>query len=618
MEKKVEAGSTWVVAETTKLDALTIAEGATVAAADDQHSVTMTVNGVETGLVPGDYKGKIVLEVNDANIFPYREFKHYYRQAIYMDETGKVDAKSVTSAVTGGKVTGDLVEDVKVSSVGEAFNGIYVCGGKKTLKNIKIDFKGNGGNDFAGWGSAVMGTGKTTTLVVDGADIDTKGAVRTAVVSSNGASVIVKNSDILTKNGELPAGYVPNVDLGIMKEVPWMLGLVGNCRSTNLLGDYSKSTFINSSLVSEGWGVLSTDDCKEVKLTAINCKVAVKGKSGYGAYVIGDATDSFYGCDVDVPDYAVIMTGGKANFGSSNPERVAKLNKDLQLDLTDDELKALPEKQTVVNSKRFGVMWHGNGPVSITDGTVFNCKEAVFLIKSATADINVDGSKGVQLNSDNGIILQLMENDDPGPVFEDGHMYNKGVYTQPPKRPDRIEDFDITAVNESDVKATFSNIKLSGNFYNATRGDKKPGPPPGMPEGAGPGPGPEGDSSPAGGPTGKPQKNLVLNFVNAEISGMITCSGAIHNITTITAKEYYELGEVKNIPCPPINNGVIVSLDAKSKWTVTDTSYLTALNIAQGASISAAAGKSIKMTVDGVEKAIAAGSYKGVIVITVA
>jgi hypothetical protein len=46
--KKVESGSTWEITETTRLTGLTIADGAEIKAPEG-YSVTMTVDGVETG-----------------------------------------------------------------------------------------------------------------------------------------------------------------------------------------------------------------------------------------------------------------------------------------------------------------------------------------------------------------------------------------------------------------------------------------------------------------------------------------------------------------------------------------------------------------------------------------
>jgi hypothetical protein len=53
-------------------------------------------------------------------------------------------------------------------------------------------------------GFFVAGAGADTRLVVDGADIDNRGVVRTGVVARDGVNVIVKNSRIRTREGVLP------------------------------------------------------------------------------------------------------------------------------------------------------------------------------------------------------------------------------------------------------------------------------------------------------------------------------------------------------------------------------------------------------------------------------
>ncbi len=636
--KSVDAGTTWEVPQTTNLTELTIGENAKVTAPEGK-SVTLTVNGVETGIAAGTYKGDVVLTVTDENIVKFQKLEHHFREALYLDATGLVASKSVLAAAGKYSLENGVLSGVDITSVGENFNGIYVTGGDYTVKSAKIDFTGNGGNDFAGYGAAVMSTGKGTTLVLDGADVKTKGAVRTACIADNGSNLIVKNSTIAAQNGVLPDDYVSNVTPGEMKDVPWMLGLSGNCRATNLLGNDTTATYINSSISAEGWGVLSIDNSQKTKLTAINSKVTVTGVSGYGTYAIGDSTNAFYGCNINVADYAAVIRGGLVIYGASTPETLAALNTDLKLGLTDDELGALKQTDTTIYSKRFGVMWHGQGSVKVQDDTVINTEETVFLDKGQTAEINVDGSKGAQLNSKSGVILQIMDDDDPGPVTENGVMVNKGVYHEPTEAPVKAEDFDTTAVNSSDVVATFANISLKGDFYNAITGGAKTGADAGPFAGGagGPAPGAPGGSAPAGdmaaggapgggGPGGgggmpggssPAGKNLVLNLQSTNLTGMVTASKAKHGKSDIGAEDYKLLGEVTNTPCEAVNNGVIVSLDAGSTWTVTGNSYLTSLTIADGATLTAPEGQKVTMTVNGKKTAVKAGTYKGNIVITV-
>jgi hypothetical protein len=697
--KSLNVTSAQEVTETTTLDKLTIGQGASITAPKG-FSLTMTVDGVEKPMAAGTYKGKIVITKAEENPVKFSEtVTHPFRQALYLDGTGVVASKSVTSAAGAYTYANGVLTGAVITSVGENFNGIYAAGGTQTVKGATINFTGNGGNDFAGYGAAIMSSGKDTTLIVDGANISTQGAVRTVALADKGSNLIIKNSTLAAKNGILPADYVSNVSPGDMKDVPWMLGLSGNCRATNLLGDNTTATYINDNLSAEGWGVLSVDNSQNTKLNAINSKISITGISGYGTYAIGNSTNAFYGCDIQVADYAAVNRGGLVIYGASTPETIAKLNSDLKLGLTEDEMKALPQTKTTINSKRFAVMWHGQGDVKVQDDTVINTKEAIFLDKGQTADINVDGSKGAQLNSENGIILQIIEDDDPGPVTVDGKMVNKGVYKEPATPPVKAKDFDVTAVNKTDVTATFAGITLKGDFYNAVRGGSKAGadmsgqaggmaagaaggatvgggapgaggpggaaggapgaggpggaaggaPGAGGPGGAaggapgagGPG-GAAGGAPGAGGPGGAAGgapgaggpggggggggmpggaavsgKNMVLTFDKADVTGVITATTAKHAKDTITAEDYKLLGEVTNTPCEAVNNGVIVSLKG-STWTVTATSYLTALTIADGSAIKAPEGQTVTMTVNGVKKPVAAGTYKGNIVLTVA
>jgi hypothetical protein len=243
-------------------------------------------------------------------------------------------------------------------------------------------------------------------------------------------------------------------------------------------------------------------------------------------------------------------------------------------------------------------MWHGDGSVKVQDGTIFDCRKTIFLVKGAAADIEVDGSRGAKLFPGNGVIIQVMNDDDPGPVMVDGKLLNIGVYTEPTEPPEKIEDFDVTASHDSDVIATFSDIRLKGDFYNAITAIQSGGP-----------------FDPPSDPTGK---NLVLTFNNTYIMGTISSSTAAHAQSTITAEDFLLLGEVTNTPEPAINNGVIVSLDEKSKWLVTGTSYLTRLTLAEGAVVRAAPFHDMVMTVDGVETPLVDGAtYEGNIVLTV-
>jgi hypothetical protein len=73
-------------------------------------------------------------------------------------------------------------------------------------------------------------------------------------------------------------------------------------------------------------------------LVTVNSVVANTGASGYGTYVIGDATEYLLGTRFDVGSYATIFTGGTATYGDSDTATVAALNS--SLGLTGAELAA--------------------------------------------------------------------------------------------------------------------------------------------------------------------------------------------------------------------------------------------------------------------------------------
>ncbi|MCC7462270.1 MAG: hypothetical protein IT480_07390 [Gammaproteobacteria bacterium] len=637
----VAAGATWTVTQATQLTSLDIAPGATVAA-NGGRSLTLTVNGVETALAPGHYVGDVRLTPTEANVVKFgagmpggAELTHHFRQAVYLDASGLVEGKSVLSASGKARLANGVLAGARVRSIGENFNGIYVAGGQYTLAAPSVDFTGNGGNDFAGYGAALMSIGKDTTLVVDRARVRTHGAIRTAVIADGGSNLIVKNSDIAARNGVLPADYVSNVSPGKMKDAPWMLGVVGNCRATNLLGNDTNATYINSSIAAEGWGVLSIDSSRNTHLTTINSRITITGTSGYGSYAIGDSLNAFYGSTFNVPDYGVIITGGNAIFGASTPATLQRLNAELKLGLGAKELTSIRQRPTVLRSKRFGVMWHGDGSVKVGDDTVFDTGLTSFLVKGASAKISLDGTGGAKLRAGNGVIVQVIDNDDPGPGMVDGVMVNNGVYHEPTTAAEKIPDFDVTQAHATDVVTTLTGITLAGDFYNAIRGGATTG---GAPEGMGTLPGGPGGGAPSGpgGPPGggpgageggpppgmmmggpKPaSRNLIVKLANSQLSGVISASTAKHAKDAIGAADYKLLGVVTNTPAAAINNGALVELD-HSTWTVTDTSYLTSLTIGADSRVVAPKGRALVLKVNGQVQPLTAGTYRGNVVLEV-
>ena len=599
--KVVAAGTTWTVEQTTTLSKLVVEDGAQVVAPDGK-SITLTVDGVETGqklvttagvdtaIQPGTYRGDVVLTIATATSTEWFGTVFPLRQALYVDD-GVVADKSATAAVKGGKVTDAAARGIHLLSTGEDFNGVWAAGGDYTIADAVVRMTGNGRYDFAGAGASIVGTGDDTRLVVDHADIRNTGAVRTAVIATDGANVIVKDSTIATHDGTLPSDFTPTLFPGQMRTAPWMLGVTGNVRATNLVGPNTTATYIDSSVYSTGWGVLSTDSTQNGKLTAINTKVKT-GSTGYGTYADGQTVlDRFLGTSFDVADYGAISTGGTIEFGDSTRSAVAALDDELDLGLTARELRAIRTQRTTIDSDRFGVMWHGGGQpnidagtVSIDGGTQIRTGETTFVDKGLQVVVNVDGSDGASLKTGNGVLFQLMESDDPGPVMVDGALVNKGVYHEPTAAIEKNASFDTTVAHETDAVTNFSDIALRGDFYNGMRDGR----------------------------------NLVVNLDHSSLRGVVSSSTTKHAIDTITDADWKQISEVTNTVSPAVNNGAILALTDGASWTPTGTSYLTSLSIDATSHVAAARGRHLTVTVDGVPTTLRAGhTYTGQITVQV-
>ena len=603
--KSVAAGSPWIVQKTTQLRRLTLAPGAVVRAPDGRE-LTLTVNGVETALQPGTYVGDVVLTPTDAHVvhfdFMDAHLVHRFRQAMYLDENGVVVERSVPAAIRGHRRHGGVITGLKIRSSGDAFNGVVAKGGNHHLMGPVIDLSGAGGDDFAGFGAGVLASGKDTTLVLDGARIRAQGVIRTAVAADHGSRLIVKNSSIETRDGVLPADYEPNVDMGAMLSAPWMLGIAGNNRATNLLGDGTQATFVNSSVKAQNWGALSNDASFNARLTVIGGEVAVTGGSGYGAYSLGGAITRFFGSQIKVPDYGVIVdTGGSTvQLQTSTPDAVAAVNTELGLGLSGADLKALEDRPTTVVAGRSAIMIHESVPLPspptkvLIDGAVLEAGESVILNKGVPADIRVDGSRGTRLTSRKGILVQVMHSDDPGPTPRNGKMLTQGVYLDPAEPPVRIADFDTARAHPTDVQVTFSNIQLTGDLFNGYR---------------------DGVGSKMGMATPASGRNLVVKLEKAALTGVVSSSAARHPKSAIGSADYQLLGVVSNRPEAAINNGVILELGASS-WTVTGTSYLSRLVLDSTSKVTGVGDAPVMMKVNGVQQPMLPGDYQGNVVLT--
>ncbi|MBP2656453.1 MAG: hypothetical protein H6Q73_4022 [Firmicutes bacterium] len=303
---------------------------------------------------------------------------------IYISDGEYVEDQSVTSAVSGGKVTDTYATGIKVSSDEESLNGLYVTGDQSayTLSNSEIDLSGNGSNDFDGTGAGAMANDGAT-LVIKNVDITTNGCIRSAATVTGSSILKVYNSTFTANGGTLPDDYVAKTGPGMM-EPPSGLGISGTCRCC-LTMDNSKSYYYDSTIISDGWGALSTDSANGyVYMEANNCKVQTV-EDGYCAYADNGCHDVFNNCQIDSAAMAIIMAGVSDAV------------------YTDTEATCGTYFAMIHN-----VMGSTSEIATLTvNGGSIATDKATFYVKSANADIIVDGAA---ITSD--VLLQTIINDD--------------------------------------------------------------------------------------------------------------------------------------------------------------------------------------------------------------
>jgi len=631
--ENITSGTTFEVTENTKLISLTIADGADIRAPEGK-SLTMIVDGVETGIIPGTYKN-VELVITDklkSNPSSYdgRGIDNY-RAAIYVDETGLVGSLSVSQVVSGGTFTASSASGITINSTSDNFSGIILNGAEYAVNDSTFSFlsnsAGNKVSDFNGYG-AIIAAFNNAKVTMEKVNIDTVGVARPALFVDSYSDALITDSTIKAMGGTLYEGYVNTADQTKMVAPPWVLGITGNARTTNMMGTCSSTTVVRTDAKANQWGVLSSDSGSDMLMTVVDSTLTLLGEgqddpfstnygAGYGTYIIGDAREYFYGVTFNVGTYASILTGGHAVYASSNFEEPLNIypltqvpNGTTKTDFmgnTSEGYDVLPSdtavftgitglgRNTVINSDAFGFMAHNSGSLTITDGTIVNTDNATFLMKAGDVDIIV--KDGAIINTKDGVILQMIDNDDSivGADMSQGAPNFHTDFYEVEGYPGIDYDVNITTDKRNTVTFTASGVELNGDLFNGT-----------------------------GYFGGQAADFLEVTLgEGASLNGAISATSIIHvdengkQNTHFTINEYYYLGHVANRVNYNGGNDISVIMEDGSAWTVTGDSSITGLTIGKGATVNAPEGSSLTMTVDGVKKPIAPGTYKGKIVLTV-
>lgn len=544
-----------------------------------------------------------------------------FTTALYVKNGEVVTNQSVTEAISAGTYDGQSATGVVITSEYEGFNPIIVVDSEYTISGatLVIDSDGDGtvACDFSGLGAAIAAYGEETLLVIENSTVEVSGVANLTLFADDGSDVIIKNSKLHSDGGTLHAGYLNSPNQATMVAPPWILGIMGSSRTTNLEGQNTSTTVIDSEVSAAQWAVLSTDAGSNMQLNVVNTVMTLTGadyalqadgtfttsygetgsdanpytdRSGYGTYTIGSADERFYGVTQNVGTYANIYTGGIGLYTAMKVGETIEL-----LDANDNVLMTYTpaeNKITTINSDTFGFMIHqGTNELVIEEGTVVNSGYTTFLMKTGCS-MDAEITSGSVLNPGNGIILQVMDNDDSTTgldmatfSFYNEHTEYAGWPTKAGSASSNVGDF------------TFTDVTLVGDIFNAS--------------------GYEANSVGAQPATAL---NITLNGATT-LAGQISSTSAIHvtkagsdavkaapagqkasenwlqyQLTSFPIGEYWNIGQVANMVYSNGVNIINVTVADNASWTVTASGIVNDVTASSSAIV---ADTPVTLTVNG-------------------
>lgn len=529
-----------------------------------------------------EYTVSLVRGVLDYYVSHGQQTARWLTCFVYADENGVDPERSVLAGVNGTVTAGvQEIEDISIYSMNDNTSGIRAGGtGEFTVKNAEITLYGDGGDDFTGIGAA-LGVADTATLNVVDAEIYTEGILRSAIFAGDEAVMNLDEVKVDCEPGEYQTQV--NIPSAGMASPPNGLGIWGNCRAMNMV-DAASVNIVNSEIISQDWGALGVDDVTDGHLTVKDSTIRIKDQ-GYGAYAIGKCVDVFENCVFDI-EYGVV---GFAAAG-------------------DGAEMCLSGGSQAESHNYYGFVTHQsfngqNAKITVTGaGTSLWAKQGGIIAKGRGADVEI--SDGAVVEAETGVLVRAQINDDTGAGTMDGT--------------------EVVNVTIRDTALTGDIIQGMGAAYEeATEDFAMPegemGEMPAMPEG---GMGPGGPGGPGGmGGSAKTESTMNVTLSGASLEGAISSAELTLAIEdgNISLDNILDVGVVtETVLTHNAFARLNVSLENGGTWTVTETSYLMGLDIGDGCAVEAQPGMLLKMTVDGAETPIEAGSYTGEIVLSVA
>ncbi|MBQ6325298.1 MAG: hypothetical protein IJI26_04420, partial [Clostridia bacterium] len=430
-----------------------------------------------------------------------------YDAALYITGEGIDEAKSSTDRIASGAYDASGADGIVIEDTQSGDNGIIVVNADYAITNADIslltDADGSDTCDFSGRGSAIAVYGSEASVIIEDSTIHTSGVATMPVFADDGATVTIRNSTLQSDGGTLSADYMNTPDQALMVAPPWILGIMGTSRCTNMMGDNTTTNVIDSETSAGAWAVLSTDAGADMALNVYNTTLTLNNAdessaaplqaedgeisetldnpytvnygSGYGTYAIGNAVETFAGATINVGTYATIFTGGSATYTALEAGETYELTN--AAGETTATYTATEDKATDIHSDTFGFMAHqSSNAIDIEKGTVVDSGYATFLVKSGSSNETLTATVDDATISNGGVLIQVMDNDDTtnGGMMDADDPENTNGGSQNFK-PYHTEDagFNTDAASAGSTAQTFAftNGTYTGNIYNASGSD---------------------------------------------------------------------------------------------------------------------------------------------------
>lgn len=625
-----------VISETVSYpNGLTIADGAGYTAAEG-YCVIMSVDGKVQTQTPGTYTGSVVFEVVPLTLSSNGSQEFQTQSIITKSGDDLIVAESAANGtVTEAGLSGaDITADQANMSVVTVVNGEYRID-DSTFHILQTGNHESGGDDFTGDGCAVAVTGDTT-LFMNNVNITGDGVTRTALFG--GLSTHDSYPTVYVSNSTLTStGDAEGEDCAV-----WVLGLHGVVRTCQFC-DYYDIYYYNTVIDSFGWASLSVDgtECPvEEDLVALNAAYkdgegyfnadgtkmtlaefavaatgltddylaqldAVDGEEAMAALPQTNDTSLYYYTGkntlIDTELNIIDLDEGRTGYSSysigsnMNVYSGCLVNADYGNVEANEYASSAYVNGTVVNARKSIVMCHSNaGGITFCSDAVLNAGEIAFVYKgtgdgytqdnidtTASADAMTMGATGSNLyvrncKIDAPVLVLAFDSDDPGSLggtsitFDDSiapkdetHDVTKADNWGPASTMWASGGYNYNEVVEAYFQDCTGETALVGDIYNAHQFTSK---------------------------------NLVLTLDNSEITGVISSGWVEHEVDGVDRYIAYgddpivgedgltygyreHLGRVSCHASETVNNGVIVTLTNGAVWNVTETSYVSVLNV---------------------------------------